>query len=51
MSTWVGWLVLVSAVLTVAVTAAYSARLLLMTFAGRYRGEAASSAARTSRPR
>jgi NADH-quinone oxidoreductase subunit L len=36
---WIGWLVLVSAVSTVAVTAAYSARLLLMTFAGRYRGE------------
>jgi NADH-quinone oxidoreductase subunit L len=38
-ATWVGWLVLMSAVVTVAVTAAYSARLLLMTFAGRYRGE------------
>ena len=38
---WVGWLVLVSAVVTVAVTAAYSARLLLMTFAGRYRGDGA----------
>jgi NADH-quinone oxidoreductase subunit L len=35
---WVGWLVLASALATVAVTAAYSARLLLMTFAGRYRG-------------
>jgi NADH-quinone oxidoreductase subunit L len=41
-STWVGWLVLVTAVLTVAVTAAYSTRLLLMTFAGRYRGDAAA---------
>ncbi len=37
-ASWVGWLVLVSALVTVAVTAAYSARLLLMTFAGRYRG-------------
>jgi NADH-quinone oxidoreductase subunit L len=36
--TWVGWLVLVSALATVAVTAAYSARLLLLTFAGAYRG-------------
>jgi NADH-quinone oxidoreductase subunit L len=36
---WVGWLVLLSGIATVAVTAAYSARLLLMTFAGRYRGE------------
>jgi NADH-quinone oxidoreductase subunit L len=35
---WVGWLVLVSALLTVAVTAAYSLRLLLRTFAGAYRG-------------
>ena len=37
-ATWVGWLVLVSALTTVAVTAAYSARLLLMTFGGDYRG-------------
>jgi NADH-quinone oxidoreductase subunit L len=37
-ATWVGWLVLVTALATVAVTAAYSTRLLLMTFAGRYRG-------------
>ncbi len=38
-SPWVGWLVLVTALTTVAVTAAYSARLLLMTFAGSYRGD------------
>jgi len=40
-SSWVGWVVLVSGVATVAVTAAYSMRALLMTFAGRYRGEGA----------
>jgi len=35
---WIGAIVLASALATVVVTAAYSARLLLMTFAGRYRG-------------
>ncbi len=35
---WVGWVVLVSASLTVALTAAYSVRLLLRTFAGPARG-------------
>ena len=42
-ATWVGWLVLVAALATVAVTAAYSTRLLLMTFAGRYRGAAGTA--------
>jgi NADH-quinone oxidoreductase subunit L len=36
---WVGWLVLVTALSTVVVTAAYSARLLLRTFAGASRSE------------
>jgi NADH-quinone oxidoreductase subunit L len=36
---WVGWLVLVTALVTVVVTAAYSARLLLRTFAGAPRTE------------
>jgi NADH-quinone oxidoreductase subunit L len=39
-ATWVGWLVLLSALATVVVTAAYSVRLLLRTFAGEYRGAA-----------
>jgi NADH-quinone oxidoreductase subunit L len=38
-ASWVGWLVLTSALATVAVTAAYSTRLLLRTFAGSYRGD------------
>jgi len=35
---WAGWAVLVTAYATVAVTAAYTTRLWLRTFAGRYRG-------------
>ena len=37
-ATWVGWVVLVAALVTVALTAAYSARLFLRTFAGTARG-------------
>jgi len=35
---WAGWLVLATALVTIAVTAAYAARVWLLTFAGRYRG-------------
>ncbi|MDP9398781.1 MAG: NADH-quinone oxidoreductase subunit L [Actinomycetota bacterium] len=44
-ASWVGWLVLVTGLLTVAVTAAYATRLWLLTFLGPRRGEAAGAEA------
>jgi len=43
--TWAGWLVLVVGLLTVSVTAAYAARLWLLTFFGRPRGSGVARAA------
>lgn len=36
---WAGWAVLATALVTIAVTAAYAARVWLLAFAGRYRGD------------